>query len=78
MNYEFTPVEIYYCFERATGLFCGSGTPFIDTDTHSCTTKPSPVYDSETEFCFWDGEAWNIESLPLPPTTEPITTPEGN
>lgn len=28
---------IYYCYERGTGLYAGSGTPNIDTDTYAAT-----------------------------------------
>jgi len=34
--------NIYYVYERATGRFAGSGTPFIDTETHASTTVPPP------------------------------------
>jgi hypothetical protein len=29
--------QIYYCFERETGRFAGSGTPLIQNETHDCT-----------------------------------------
>jgi len=52
-------MTIYYVYERATGRFAGSGTPFIDTDTHASTTVPppppppypplEPFFDEETQ-----------------------------
>lgn len=35
---------IYYCYERATGDFAGSGTPQIDTETHG-STPLEPTFD---------------------------------
>jgi hypothetical protein len=30
-------MTIYYCYERGTGIYAGSGTPTIDTPTHGST-----------------------------------------
>jgi hypothetical protein len=30
-------MPIYYCYERGTGIYAGSGTPNIDTPTHGST-----------------------------------------
>jgi len=54
---------IYYCFEKATGRYAGSGTPLIENATHSCTTVPAPSYDSEAEVPYWDGESWSLVPL---------------
>lgn len=50
------PQVLYYCYEKATGLFAGSGTPLIDDATHGCTT--TPVLPEEGETWRWTGTAW--------------------
>jgi hypothetical protein len=51
--------DIWYCFERATGEYAGSGTPHIDNATHGSTLVPCPGYE-EGEVAIWDGEAWSV------------------
>jgi len=44
---------IYYVYERATGRFVGSGTPYIDNETHASTTVaplPEPPVRHELFF----------------------------
>jgi hypothetical protein len=38
--------SIYYCYERDTGLYAGSGTPHIDTDTHG-STLDAPTFSGD-------------------------------
>ncbi len=57
--------QIYYCYRKDTGEFAGSGTPFIDDETHGCTIEPAPDFDHEAgEMAFWDGEGWRIATPP--------------
>src|SRR5690606_32804355 len=35
-------MAIWYVYEKATGRFAGSGTPYIDTETHGSTDVPVP------------------------------------
>jgi hypothetical protein len=39
-------MAIYYCYERGTGLFAGSGTPDIDTPTHG-STPDAPTFSGD-------------------------------
>ena len=45
---------IYYVYERATGRFAGSGTPYIDNETHASTTiaPPTEPPQPQLELCF--------------------------
>lgn len=45
--------KIYYVYEKATGKFAGSGTPFFDDNVHGCTETPSPYY-REGYVCFYN------------------------
>lgn len=52
---------IYYAYERATGAYAGSGTPEIDTPTHTCTTVPVPDHDDGQSAAFDpDAETWAV------------------
>jgi formate-dependent nitrite reductase cytochrome c552 subunit len=55
---------IYYAFEKITGEYAGSGTPFIENETHNCTAVTVPDYDSEVEKAFFDGEKWVVVQIP--------------
>jgi len=35
-------MTIYYVYERATGRFAGSGTPYINNDKYASTTVAPP------------------------------------
>jgi len=54
---------IYYCYEKETGKFAGSGTPNIQNTTHSCT-EIIPDFESDPEIdwdkVFFGGEIWEI------------------
>ncbi len=52
---------IYYCFEKITGRFAGSGTPYYDTESIGCTTEPSPLYEQYVNFPFWENGAWVLK-----------------
>lgn len=52
---------IYYVYEKATGFFAGSGTPFFDDEVYGCVTIPNPPYTSMTHQCRWTGEEWMVE-----------------
>lgn len=52
---------MYYCFEKSTGLFAGSGTGLIDTKSHGSTeTAPPRVADGLN--LIWSGSKWNVAS----------------
>ena len=51
---------IYYVFEKATGLFAGSGITFFDNETHGSTEVPNPSFDYRIESCVWNGSQWDI------------------
>jgi hypothetical protein len=59
--------KIYYVYDKATGEFAGSGTPFIDDDTHGCTTTaPNQAIDKTTKpehKLKWNGENWVTEQI---------------
>jgi hypothetical protein len=55
---------LYYCFEKGTGLFAGAGTPYCNTETHGCTTTPTPEYNIDTQTCVWNGTEWSVIELP--------------
>ena len=44
---------IYYCYDKQTGFFAGSGVTQIDNTTHGCTDIPN-----ETRLDKWNGSAW--------------------
>lgn len=54
---------IYYCYEKETGKFAGSGVTNIQNETHSCTTVPSPNYDYKVEMPYWDGAKWELRAI---------------
>lgn len=54
--------SIYYVYEKATGKFMGSGTPFFDDEIYGCTEIPCPEYP-ESESATWDGEKWVIAPI---------------
>jgi hypothetical protein len=56
-------MTMYYVYEKATGLFAGSGTPFFDDAVHGCVTVPNPVYDYKTQQCNWTGQEWVLTFL---------------
>jgi hypothetical protein len=51
---------IYYVFEKTTGLYMGSGTPYFDDDVYGCTEVPTPNYNNFTETCKWTGTEWIV------------------
>ena len=53
---------IYYCYEKATGKYAGSGTPEIETETHSSTTVAAPEMQ-EGETAIFDGEKWTVVKM---------------
>lgn len=58
--------KIYYVYNRATGEFAGSGTPFIDNDTHGCTiVAPDQAVVRETtepkHKLKWNSNSWIAE-----------------
>jgi hypothetical protein len=52
---------IYYTFFKATGEYSGSGTPFIENETHGSTEITIPEYDENSGLTpFFDGEKWEL------------------
>lgn len=54
---------IYYVFDRLTGEFAGSGTPFFDNEQHGCTEIATPDYDHATQIPVWNGDNWDLKEL---------------
>lgn len=57
-------MTIYCVYEKATGRFAGSGTPYIDDETYGSTTTPIPTEDSEPKPEWWydpQTETWTYE-----------------
>jgi hypothetical protein len=54
---------IYYCYEKETGKFAGSGTPFYDTETIGCTTEPCPEYEQDVNFPYWENNTWVLKDV---------------
>lgn len=52
--------KIYYCFERLTGEFAGSGTPNIENETHGSTLVPCPSYIEGGPLPVWNGVSWTV------------------
>lgn len=50
---------IYYVFEKSTGEFMGSGTPYFDDEVYGCTTVESLLYNPDVDTLIWDGSKWN-------------------
>lgn len=53
---------IWYCYERTTGRFAGSGTPHIDNETHASTEVPV-LPNNEYEEWFFDPAAQTWSQL---------------
>lgn len=43
-------MAIWYVYEKATGRFAGSGTPYIDTETHGSTDVPVPPEPPQMQY----------------------------
>jgi hypothetical protein len=69
-------MNIYYAFEKTTGLFMGSGTPYYDNDEIGCTETavPQEFYEhmnlpensSSSEgikFPFWENNEWVLKPV---------------
>jgi hypothetical protein len=60
---------IYYCYNKATGFYAGSGTPQINTPTHGSTTVAN-----RTDYNKWTGTEWvTVDAMP---TTEQLPQAE--
>jgi hypothetical protein len=55
-----TNMNIYYCYEKNTGKFLGSGVYQVDDDTYGSTVIPCPVYDNTKELPIWKNGKWEI------------------
>lgn len=53
-------MNIYYCYEKNTGKFLGSGVYQVDDDTYGSTVIPCPVYDNKKELPIWKNGKWEI------------------
>ncbi len=54
-------MNIYYCYDKKSGTFLGSGITQVDDDTHSSTVIPCPNYDPRTEIPCWENNKWVIK-----------------
>jgi hypothetical protein len=55
---------IWAVFEKSTGAFAGSGTPYYDDETYGSTEILPET--PEGYLAFWDGEAWYYVEEPTP------------
>lgn len=55
---------IWAVFEKSTGAFYGSGTPYFEDETYGSTEIPPEI--PEGYLAFWDGEAWYYVEEPTP------------
>jgi hypothetical protein len=53
-------MNIYYCYNKITGKFAGSGVFEVNDDQHSSTTIPCPEYDNTKEIPYWKNSKWEI------------------
>lgn len=64
-------MTIWYCYEKATGRYAGSGTPYIDNETHGSTATPLnfSLEPSEHPAYVWDDEteSW-VQATPQEPS----------
>lgn len=49
-------MTIWYIYDKTTGVFMGSGTPYFDTDDLGSTEIPSPPYIEMPPV--FNGAAW--------------------
>ena len=54
---------IYYCYKKTNGEFMGSGTPHFDNDEIGCTTEPSPIYEENVNFPYWENNTWILKPI---------------
>lgn len=55
-------MNIYAVFERDTGRYAGSGTPYFDTTEHGSTEVLPDHHDGQ--IAIWTGDAWVYEDDP--------------
>jgi hypothetical protein len=53
-------MTIYYCYEKNTGRFAGSGIIPIDNTEIGCTTNEYPVYNNTIDIPYWVNNKWSI------------------
>jgi hypothetical protein len=53
-------MTIYYCYDKKTGKFYGSGTTHIDNEMYGCTEVPYPSYNNITHMPYWKNGSWEI------------------
>jgi hypothetical protein len=64
---------IWYIYQKADGLYMGSGTPFYDDALYGSTEIPSPVYDWEVEIPYFIDGVWIIKPLQVVEPVDPGT-----
>lgn len=60
--------DIYYCYERSTGAFAGSGVTQVDTDSHGSTLVVPPETNPALDKLTWTGVEWVVT------TSSPVIT----
>jgi len=59
--------HLWYCYEKATGQFAGSGTPYINNATHGSTAKPITQVQSDSDVKFvWNAQLSDWQQEPAP------------
>lgn len=53
-------MNIYYCYEKNTGKFAGSGVYEVNDEQYGSTLTPCPSYDNSKETPFWKNSKWEI------------------
>ena len=54
-------MTIFYCYEKNTGRFAGSGVSIIDTPEIGSTPIPCPEYNNTTHVPYWKNNNWIIK-----------------
>lgn len=51
---------IYYCYEKPTGRFAGSGITFFDSEWIGCTETPVPFF-TKNQIPYWENGTWVLK-----------------
>ena len=54
-------MTIYYCYEKTTGRFAGSGICLTDNDKIGSTIISCPSYNNKTHVPYWKNNGWIIK-----------------
>ncbi len=54
-------MTIYYCYEKKSGRFAGSGIYLTDNEEIGYTTIACPSYNNTTHVPYWTNNNWIIK-----------------